>query len=121
MSMSYSRMEIPREIIREELADYLRTNSRQLRLSTPSSANSIIANTWLHAIDKVGKNVSDVVQEIYKNLRASGKVQVTQEPVNDSIIQNAFQAYYPLRIRQYILEELMELIRMGVGQVRMFL
>lgn len=111
--MHYSEMKIPREVIREALLNYLRENINQLRLSPPAHFTGA-DRIWFDGTRATGKRLPIVIEQVYENLLASKKILTSDVPVNDSTLMHAYNAYHPLRIKEYILEELMELVRIGI-------
>lgn len=51
---------------------------------------------------------------VYERLVESGKAKQTVVPVADSTVMNAYNAYFPLYIKTVILEEVLDLVRLGV-------
>jgi hypothetical protein len=113
MSMSYTRLEISRSLVRAEILDYLRENQCRLVLSEPPAT---IAPDWqwFEATGKTGISVNDFANTIYERLVESGKAKQTVVPVTDSTVMNAYNAYFPLYIKTVILEEILDLVRLGI-------
>lgn len=113
MSMSYTRLEVSRSLVRAEILDYLRENQRRSVLSEPPAA---IApdRQWFDATGKIGISVNDFVNAIYERLIASGKTKQTVVSVTDSTVMNAYNAHFPLYIKTVILEEVLGLVRFGI-------
>ncbi len=114
--MSFTRIEVSRDLVREEVLTYLRENRENFLLSQPErwSRSPGMAQAWSDHTSKVGRSLNEFVNEVYERLFSSGKARCTLVPVNDSIVMNAHNAYYPTRVKFLILEEIFELIRAGV-------
>jgi len=114
--MSFTRIEVPRDWVREEVLIYLRENRENFVLSQPERwpRSPGMVQAWSDHTSKVGRSLNEFVNEVYERLFSSGKARCTLVPVNDSIVMNAHNAYYPTRVKFLILEETFELIRAGV-------
>jgi len=58
--------------------------------------------------------VNTFIGEVYERLVSSGKAKRLVKPVNDSTIMNAYNAYFPLQIKTFILEEIFALVNAGI-------
>ena len=114
--MSFTRIEVPRDWVREEVLIYLRENRENFLLSQPErwSRSPGMAQAWSDHTSKVGRSLNEFVNDVYERLLSSGKARCTLVPVDDSIVMNAHNAYYPMSVKFLILEETLELIRAGV-------
>lgn len=112
--MSFTKMEVSRGLVRDEVLSYLREHLSIFVLSEPVSGNWDMERTWLEGTPQIGSSVNDFVDEIYQRLLSSGKVRYTNEHVNDSIEMHVYNAYYLLRVKFLILEEIIDLIHTGV-------
>lgn len=111
--MFYQEIEVSRSNIRSCLLEQLRINLG--RLTLPEPPNVIGADRrWISMASAVGITFDELVNEIFDRLLEEGQAIVTQVPVSDSTIMNARNAYIPFHIKIVILEELYQLIRMGI-------
>jgi hypothetical protein len=113
MGMSYTQIEVSRNLVRDEILTYLHENQQRLVLSQPPFFTGA-ERMWFDTTSKTGISVNEFVDAIYERLVTSGKANRTIVPVNDSTIMNAYVAYFPLQIKTIILEEIFELVRAGI-------
>lgn len=119
-AMSFTKIEVDRNVVREEVLSYLRANREDFVLPHPErwSVDLNMAldmdRLWHVHTSKIGKSLNDFVDEVYERLRSSGKARHTDVPTNTSSAMHAYNAYYRTRIKFLILEEIFELIRAGV-------
>jgi hypothetical protein len=113
MYMSYTQIEVSRNLVRDEILTHLRENQQHLVLSRPP-LNTVADRMWFDSTNKTGISVNKFVDTIYERLVTSGKANRTTVPVDDSTIMHSYDAYFPLQIKTIILEEIFELVRVGV-------
>lgn len=113
MGMKYTRIEVSRDLVRDAILNYLRENRQRLVLSPPPSCFGADLS-WFETTKRIGISVNTFIGEVYERLVSSGKAKCTVIPVNDSTIMNAYDAYFPLQIKTFILEEIFELINVGI-------
>lgn len=113
MGMKYTRIEVSRDLVRDEILNYLRENRQRLVLSPPPSRFGADLS-WFETTKRIGISVNTFIGEVCERLVSSGKAKCTVIPVNDSTIMNAYDAYFPLQIKTFILEEIFELINVGI-------
>ena len=114
MGMSYTRIEVSRDLVRSELLAYLEEHRRNLLLPEPNERAINTAQDWFDRTRKAGLPVDSIASEVLERLLSSGKAVLTEVSVNDSSMVSAHNAYQPLRAKMLIIEETAELIRMGV-------
>lgn len=114
MQMKYTQVEVSRDLIRDEVLRYLRENQRTLMLSEPATAVPNAARHWFDATQKVGKSMNELTEEVYRRLISSGEARLTDVAVLDSSIMSAYNAYFPVKVKTKILEEIVQLVRIGV-------
>lgn len=114
MGMNYTRIEVSRDLVRDEILNYLRENRQRLVLSPPPSCFGADLS-WFEMTKRIGISVNTFIGEVCERLVSSGKAKCTVIPANDStMIMNAYDAYFPLQIKTFILEEIFELINVGI-------
>jgi len=114
MGMSYTRIEVSRDMVRSELQAYLEEHLRNLLLPEPDERAIDTAHEWFGRTQRAGMSVDAMASQVLVRLRSSGKAEYTEVSVNDSIVMNAHNAHQPLRAKVLIVEGIAELIRMGV-------
>lgn len=114
MGMSYKKIEVSRDLVRDQLLRYLRTNLQRLLLPEPVGTPLGTARQWFERTKKAGRPVNDLASDVFEQLTSLRIATVTDVPVYDGGEMNAYDAYYPLRIKMVIVEEIVELVRMGV-------
>lgn len=119
-AMSFTKIEVDRNVVREEVLSYLRANREDFVLPQPErwSVGLNMAldmdRLWHVHTTEVGKSLNIFVDEVYERLRSSDKARHTDVPINTSSAMHAYNAYHRTRIKFLILEEIFELIRAGV-------
>lgn len=114
MGMSYKKIEVSRDLARDQLLRYLRANLQRLLLPEPVRTPLGTARQWFERTKKAGRPVNDLASDVFEQLTSLGIATVTDVPVYDSGEMSAYDAYYALRIKMVIVEEIVELVRMGV-------
>lgn len=114
MGMSYTQVEVSHYLIRDELLNYLQDNLRSLRLPEPVSTVPNTVQHWFDRTQRAGVSVNCIASDVVKRLISSGRAHCTTVEVGDSSVMSAHNAYQPLRAKIAVLEEITELVRMGV-------
>jgi len=114
MGMSYNRIEVSHDLVRSELLAYLEEHHRNLLLPEPNERAINAAQDWFDGTRKAGMPVETIANQVLERLLSSRKAVRTEISVNDSSIMNAHAAYQPLQAKVLIVDEIAELIRMGV-------
>lgn len=114
MGMSYIQIDVSRDLARSELLACLKEHVPNMRLPEPADRAINTAQDWYDRTTTAGMPVDAIAKEVLERLVSSGKAVRTEVSVNDSSIMSAHSAYQPLRAKMLIVEEIAELIRMGV-------
>jgi len=112
-SMSSTKIEVSREVIREQVFSYLCKHRTRLGLPQPTRALDA-ARDWAERTSNTGKHLNELVNDVYEQLRSSDRMRSTVIRVNSSTEMHAYNAYYPTQVKFLILEEMRELIRAGI-------
>lgn len=113
MGMNYTHIEVSRNLVRDEVLSYLRENQPRLVLSQPAPITGA-DRLWFDTTSKSGLAVNELIDQVYERLVLSGKAKSSTIPIHDSTIMNAYDAYFPLRVKTIILDEIFELVRSGI-------
>src|SRR4051812_49428722 len=110
--MDVIRLDTTRQLVREEIFEYLEDNSETFTISPPHPAWGI--EFWINYITGPGKELDTVINEIFKRLENSERMKPVRMPVQDSATVAAGTHYYKTIILMAIYEEIADLIRAGV-------
>ena len=117
MGMSYTRIEVSRGVVRDAILAYLRQERAHLVLPEPSVPSSVCEadRMWFHeTTSETGIPLNGLVDNVYQIVISSGKAHLTTVPAGTNMVMNAYDAYFPVRTKTIILEEVLELVRAGV-------
>ncbi|HEX6293066.1 MAG TPA: hypothetical protein VFZ66_28040 [Herpetosiphonaceae bacterium] len=117
MTMHFTRITISRDLIRDEVINYVRENRASLSLPQPieyTGAYIVGTHEWFNQTKQVGISINTIIDMIYNKLISSGKARTENVAVNNSSTMTTFNAYFPLQVKTIILEEILDLTRLGV-------
>jgi hypothetical protein len=117
MTMYYTKISTSRDLIRDEVINCVRESQLSLMLPQPreyTGAYIVDTHEWFNQTKQAGISINTFVDTIYNKLISSGKARIENVYVNNSSAMTTFNTYIPLQVKTIILEEILDLIRIGV-------